>query len=205
MCSWSARSTPHNASRKGVEAACERSLRRLGVETIDLYLLHWPGSHPISETIEGFEALRAQSKIAAWGVSNFDVAEMEDVVAAADGQHCATNQVLFNVSQRGPEAQLMPWLSGRGIPTMAYSPLDRGALRKPALERIARRHNATAAQIALAFTLLRPDVIAIPKASSLEHVRQNAKAQDIVLTAEDNREVDAAFPPPKGHPPLAVY
>ena len=157
---------PHNASRQGVQAACERSLKRLNVDHIDLYLLHWPGSHPLAETVAGFEDLKAAGKIGAWGVSNFDVKDMEKLLAVANGTKCATNQILYNLAQRGPEAALLPWLDDHSIPAMAYSPLNRGSLAKAALDKVAQQHNATAAQVALAFVLSRPHMIAIPKAST---------------------------------------
>ena len=196
---------PHNASRAGVQAACARSLRRLGTDRIDLYLLHWPGSHPLAETVAGFEALRAAGHIGAWGVSNFDTAEMERLMRAGGGAACASNQVLYNLAQRGVEFDLMPWMARQGMPLMAYSPLDRGDLDHPALEAVARRHGASPAEIALAFVLAAPGVIAIPKASSIAHVTANAAAAGIVLTADDLAALDRAFPPPRRKVPLAVY
>lgn len=188
---------PHNASRSGAVAACERSLKRLRTDRIDLYLLHWPSTHPLSETIAAFEAVRRDGKVRYWGVSNFDVDDMEKTLAAG-GEAVAANQVLYNLTRRGVEFDLFPWLAERHVPVMAYSPVEQGRLaRNAALERIAKAHNATAAQIAIAFTLLRPDVISIPKATSLEHVRENAVAADIVLSESDRDVLDAAFPPPK--------
>ena len=188
---------PHNASRSGAVAACERSLKRLRTDRIDLYLLHWPSTHPLSETIAAFEAVRRDGKVRYWGVSNFDVDDMEKTLAAG-GEAVAANQVLYNLTRRGVEFDLFPWLAERHVPVMAYSPVEQGRLaRNAALERIATAHNATAAQIAIAFTLLRPDVISIPKATSLEHVRENAVAADIVLSESDRDVLDAAFPPPK--------
>lgn len=188
---------PHNASRSGAVAACERSLKRLRTDRIDLYLLHWPSTHPLSETIAAFEAVRRDGKVRYWGVSNFDVDDMEKTLAAG-GEAVAANQVLYNLTRRGVEFDLFPWLAERHVPVMAYSPVEQGRLaRNAALERIATAHNATAAQIAIAFTLLRPDVISIPKATSLEHVRENAVAADIVLSESDREVLDAAFPPPK--------
>jgi len=189
---------PHNASHDGVVAACERSLRRLRTDRIDLYLLHWRGAHPLAETVAGFEALRAAGKIRHWGVSNFDVADMTEL-AAAGGSACAANQILYNVGRRGPEFDLMPWLSAARIPVMAYSPVEQGNLpRGGALERVARRHGADAFQIALAWAMRRPDVIAIPKATRIAHVEANARARDIVLDAADLAEIDREFPPPRG-------
>ncbi|MER9007573.1 MULTISPECIES: aldo/keto reductase [unclassified Mesorhizobium] len=188
---------PSNASRTGVARACENSLKRLRTDRIDLYLLHWPGSVPLGETVDAFEALKKAGKIRHWGVSNFDTDEMEELTGLSSGDHVQTNQVLYNLSRRGPEFDLAPWSRQRGIPLMAYSPVEQGALaRNSRLETIAARHNATAAQIALAWVMAQPGVIAIPKASSQEHVRQNFAALDIELTAEDLAELDRAFPPP---------
>ncbi|RWM19908.1 MAG: aldo/keto reductase [Mesorhizobium sp.] len=188
---------PSNASRAGVERACEASLKRLSTDRIDLYLLHWPGSVPLSETVEAFESLKAQGKIRYWGVSNFDTDEMEDLVGLPSGGNVQTNQVLYNLSRRGPEFDLAPWCAERGIPLMAYSPVEQGALARNArLEAVAARHNATAAQIALAWAMAQPGVIAIPKAVRQEHVRQNAAALDIKLAPEDFSDLDRAFPPP---------
>ena len=188
---------PSNASRTGVKRACENSLRRLATDRIDLYLLHWPGSVPLSETVEAFEALKAAGKIRHWGVSNFDTDEMEELVGLPSGGHAQTNQILYNLSRRGPEFDLAPWSLKRGIPMMAYSPVEQGALARNArLEAVAARHGVTAAQVALAWVMAREGVIAIPKASRQEHVRQNAAALDIALTEEDFAELDRAFPPP---------
>lgn len=188
---------PSNASRAGVARACENSLKRLRTDRIDLYLLHWPGSVPLGETVDAFEALKKAGKIRHWGVSNFDTDEMEELTGLSSGDHVQTNQVLYNLSRRGPEFDLAPWSRQRGIPLMAYSPVEQGALaRNPRLETVAARHNATPAQIALAWVIAQPGVIAIPKASSQEHVRQNVAALDIRLTAEDLAELDRAFPPP---------
>ncbi|MER8657621.1 aldo/keto reductase [Mesorhizobium sp. M0847] len=188
---------PSNASRAGVARACENSLKRLRTDRIDLYLLHWPGSVPLGETVEAFEALKKAGKIRHWGVSNFDTDEMEELTGPSSGDHVQTNQVLYNLSRRGPEFDLAPWSRQRGIPLMAYSPVEQGALaRNSRLETIAARHNATPAQIALAWVMAQPGVIAIPKASSQEHVRQNVAALDIELEAEDFVELDRAFPPP---------
>ncbi|CDX41683.1 putative oxidoreductase [Mesorhizobium plurifarium] len=188
---------PSNASRAGVKRACESSLKRLSTDRIDLYLLHWPGSVPLSETVEAFEALKAEGKIRHWGVSNFDTDEMEDLVGLPSGGNVQTNQVLYNLSRRGPEFDLAPWCAERGIPLMAYSPVEQGVLARNArLDAIAARHKATAAQIALAWVMAQQGVIAIPKASRQEHVRQNAAALDIKLTAQDLADLDRAFPPP---------
>ncbi|MBZ9660380.1 aldo/keto reductase [Mesorhizobium sp. ESP-6-4] len=188
---------PSNASRAGVKRACESSLQRLATDRIDLYLLHWPGSVPLSETVEAFEALKTEGKIRHWGVSNFDTDEMENLVSLPSGGNVQTNQVLYNLSRRGLEFDLAPWSRQRRIPLMAYSPVEQGALARNArLEAVAARHNATAAQIALAWIMMQDGVIAIPKAGRQEHVRQNAAALDIALTAEDLAELDRAFPPP---------
>ena len=188
---------PHNASRSGTLAACERSLKRLKTDRIDLYLLHWPGSHPIGDTVASFEALKRDGKIRHWGVSNFDVDDLDEMVDAG-GQGVAANQVLYNLTRRGVEYDLFPWMAERKVPIMAYSPVEQGRLaRHRELSRIAESHKATPAQIAIAFTLLRDDVISIPKATSLGHVRENAAAADIVLTSDAQAALDKAFPPPR--------
>lgn len=188
---------PGNASRAGTITACERSLKRLGTDRIDLYLLHWPSHHPIAGTVEAFETLKRDGKIRHWGVSNFDVDEMKELLEVG-GTNVAANQVLYNLTRRGVEFDLFPWRAERTIPIMAYSPVEQGRLaRHRELQRLAEAHNATPAQIAIAFTLLRDDVISIPKATELEHVRQNRAAADIVLTPEDRATLDAAFPPPR--------
>jgi diketogulonate reductase-like aldo/keto reductase len=188
---------PSNASRNAVPAACEKSLRRLGTDSIDLYLLHWPGSVPLAETVDAFEALKQAGKIRTWGVSNFDTDEMEELTRLPAGGNVQTNQVLYNLSRRGPEFDLAPWSRQRGIPLMAYSPVEQGALARNAkLEAVAARHNATPAQIALAWVMAQDGVIAIPKASHQEHVRQNVAALDIKLTSQDFADLDRAFPPP---------
>ncbi len=197
---------PHNATRRGTAAACERSLKRLRVETIDLYLLHWRGAAPLAETVEAFEALRRAGKIRRWGVSNLDVEDLEELGAALPG--CATDQVLYNLATRGIEFDLLPFCRARGMPVMAYTPIDQGGrlLRDRALAAVAARHGATPAQVALAWTLRAPPggVIAIPKAADPKHVRENAAAAAILLTAEDLAALDAAFPPPRRKRPLAM-
>lgn len=196
---------PSNASRRGVEAACERSLRHLKTEVIDLYLLHWRGSVPLAETVEAFEALKAAGKIRHWGVSNFDVDDMEELEGLAAGKAVQTNQVLYNLTRRGIEHDLIPWSEKRGIPIMAYSPVEQGRLANNArLAALARRHGATPAQIALAWTMREPGIISIPKATRPEHVRDNRAALDIVLTPEDLAELDRIFPPPGGRRPLEM-
>jgi diketogulonate reductase-like aldo/keto reductase len=197
---------PQNASRTGVPAACERSLQRLRTDRIDLYLLHWRGSHPLAETVEAFEQLRADGKIRYWGVSNFDTGDMQGLMRLPGGANCASNQVLYHVGSRGIEYDLLPWCSKRKIPLMAYSPVGQGGrlLQSKALAAVATRHNATPAQIAIAWTMRHPDVISIPKASDPAHVRQNAAAGEIVLTAEDLAAIDAAHPPPAGRQSLDI-
>lgn len=187
---------PHNASRTGVPAACARSLKRLGTDRIDLYLLHWPGAVPLDETVAALEKLQAAGHIRHWGVSNFDTDDMEDL-ASAGGEACAANQVLYNLGRRGIEFDLMPWSDARGMPVMAYTPLEPGRLAgKPALAKIAADRGVAPLQVALAWVLRRPQVIAIPKASTAEHVRQNRAAHDLVLTEAELAALDAAFPPP---------
>ena len=190
---------PHNASRAGVAAACERSLKRLGTERIDLYLLHWPGSHPLEDTVTAFEELKAAGKIGAWGVSNFDVQEMQSLMRIKEGAACATNQVLYHPDSRGIEYDLLPWCAQHRMSVMAYSPVGQGGrlLRSTALAAVAKRHNATPAQIAIAWGLRHPHVISIPKAVDATHLRQNAAAGDITLTQEDLAAIDAAHPPPR--------
>ncbi len=197
---------PHNASRTGVPAACARSLKRLGIEQIDLYLLHWPGSVPLAETVNAFEELREAGRIGAWGVSNFDVSDMEELTALAAGSACATNQVLYNPATRGIEFALLPWCAERRMPVMAYSPVGQGGalLRSAALAEVARRHDATPAQVAIAWGLRHSTVISIPKAVSGAHVRQNAAAADLVLTEADCAAIDRAFPPPDGKQRLGM-
>ncbi|WP_104088216.1 aldo/keto reductase [Cryobacterium sp. N19] len=192
---------PHNASRSGVVAACERSLRRLGTDRLDVYLLHWSGSIPLSETVDGFEHLRAAGKIRSWGLSNFDLDDLEPVP-----EGCATNQVLYNLGSRGIEFDLLLWQQHQRMPLMAYSPLGQGPslLEHPLLAELGRWHGVTAAQIALAWVIRQPGIIAIPKASSLEHVRQNVGAGAVVLDAEDCLALDNAFPVPRGKQPLDI-
>ncbi|WP_198377373.1 aldo/keto reductase [Neoroseomonas rubea] len=195
---------PHNASRRGAVAACERSLKRMKVETIDLYLLHWRGSVPLAETVEAFEALRAAGKIRRWGVSNCDVDDLEELgPALAD---CATDQVLYSLEHRGVEFDLLPFCAARRMPVMAYSPIGQGGklLRHRALARVAARQGATPAQVALAWTLRDATIVSIPKASDPAHVRQNAAARELALTAEDLATLDAAFAPPTRKRGLAM-
>jgi diketogulonate reductase-like aldo/keto reductase len=196
---------PQNASRFGVPAACERSLKRLKTDRIDLYLLHWRGGHPLAETIAAFETLKTQGKIRYWGVSNLDVADLREVSQAAGGEHCAANQVLYHPDSRGIEYELLPWCKTHGIPIMAYSPLGhqvRRLLGSAALQAAATRHQVTAAQIALAWGLRHGNVISIPKAADLAHVRENAAAGAIELTQADLAEIDAEHRPPARKQPL---
>ncbi len=189
---------PQNASRTGVPQACERSLKRLRTDRIDLYLLHWKGSHPLGETVAAFEKLKADGKIRHWGVSNFDTSDMQGLLRLNDGANCTTNQVLYHIGSRGIEYDLLPWTTEHNIPLMAYSPVGQGGrlLQSKALTAVAKRHNATPAQIAIAWTMRHANVISIPKASDQTHVRENAAAGDITLTDEDLAEIDAAHPPP---------
>jgi diketogulonate reductase-like aldo/keto reductase len=196
---------PHNASAKGTVAACERSLRRLGTDRIDLYLLHWRGSHPLAETVAAFERLRQAGKIRHWGVSNLDAGEMDELVAVPGGAACCANQVLYNPQRRGIEWDLLPWCRQRGMPVMAYSPIEQGRLPTGgALGAIARRHGCSAFQVALAWVLAQPGVLAIPKAVRLEHVAANAAALDLQLAREDLAAIDREFPPPTRKRPLAM-
>jgi len=190
---------PHNASRAGVVAACERSLVRLRTDRIDLYLLHWRGSIPLAETLTGFEQLLRDGKIRHYGVSNFDRADMTEWVGLKGGETVAADQVLYNLARRGPEWDLVPWCRERGIAIMAYTPFGQGGLlRDRTLGEIARGRDATPAQVALAWLLRQEGMIVIPKAARLEHVRDNRGALDVVLTPEDLAALDRAFPPPKG-------
>ncbi len=189
---------PHNASRSGVPTACERSLKRLNTDRIDLYLLHWRGSHPLAGTVDAFEQLRAEGKIRNWGVSNFDAGDMQELARLPGGAQCASNQVLYHVGSRGIEYDLLPWCREHKVPVMAYSPLGQGGrlLQSRALAAVAKRHGATPAQIAVAWTLRHDNVISIPKATEPEHVRENAAAGAIILSEEDLATIDAVHPPP---------
>jgi len=194
---------PENATRRGTIAACERSLLRLKTDYLDLYLLHWRQSEPLAETLEAFQALKKAGSIRAYGVSNFDLSDLEECAALPGGGNVATNQVLYGLEHRGIEWELLPWCREHAMPVMAYSPLGssssavRGLLRDDTLLAIAQRHRATSAQIALAWVLRQPGVYAIPKAGRAEHVRENARALEIELGPDDIRELDAAFPPPR--------
>ncbi|MGI8891511.1 MAG: aldo/keto reductase [Chthoniobacterales bacterium] len=193
---------PHNASPDRLPATCARSLRRLRTDTIDLYLLHWRGNTPLAETVAAFEKLQTEGKIRRWGVSNFDVADMEELART----ECSTNQVLYNLEARGIEYDLLSWSERTRMPLMAYSPVGHGGglLGHGALAEIARRHKATSAQVALAWVLRHPQIIAIPKSADPRHVRANAAAVELVLTEQDLSELDTAFPPPAQKIPLAM-
>ena len=196
---------PHNASRRGAIAACERSLRRLGLDAIDLYLLHWRAGHPLAATVEAFEALRDAGRIRHWGVSNLDLDDMRELYRVPGGERCAANQVWYSAGQRGAEFELLPWLARHGVPAMAYSPIDQAALAAHgALAAVGRRIGASAAQVALAWLLRRPGVMAIPKAVREAHQRENLAALAIDLDAAALRAIDAAFAPPQGPTPLAM-
>jgi diketogulonate reductase-like aldo/keto reductase len=196
---------PQNASRTATIAACEGSLGRLRTPWLDLYLLHWRGSIPLRETVEGFERLLQEGKIRYWGVSNFDVDDMEELVDLPHGSHVAANQVLYNLTRRGIEYDLMPWCRDRKIPIMAYSPVERGRLLKNReLQRIAVRLKAKPAQVALAWVLRQDGIIAIPRAGTPEHVREDRAALELHLTEEDLKALDRAFPPPSRKQPLEM-
>lgn len=196
---------PSNASRAKTVAACERSLKRLNTEVIDLYLLHWRQSTPLEETLSAFATLQKDGKIRHWGVSNFDSGDMNDLWSLKDGKACSTNQVLYNLTRRGIEFDLLPSCRKQKTPIMAYSPIEQGRMLKhPALAKLAHEKGVTPAQIALAFLLRQKDVIVIPKTSSQEHMRENRAALDVKLTADDLKVLDAAFPPPKRAEPLAM-
>ncbi len=192
-----------NATREAMPKSCEASLRRLSVEVIDLYLVHWHGEVPLAETVEAFEKLRTEGKIRFWGTSNFDVADLE----ALDSQACAANQVLYHPEARGIEYDLLPWCQERALPLMIYSPLGQAGrlLRNRTVRAIAREHEATPAQVALAWGLRQPGVISIPKASRRKHIRSNAAARDLLLSAADLARMDAAFPPPNEKQPLVIW
>jgi diketogulonate reductase-like aldo/keto reductase len=198
---------PHNASRVELPKACGRSLKRLRVDAIDLYLLHWRERTPdIQETVDAFEKLRVAGKMKRWGVSNFDVGDMNELLSLEHGRKCAANQVLYNLENREIEFDLLPWSQTNKIPIMAYSPVGHSGqlLRNAALKKIAQSHDATPGQIALAWVLRQPDVIAIPKASTEAHVRDNAASLKIKLTKEDLTDLDREFPPPKSKKSLPM-
>ena len=196
---------PHNASRKGIPAACERSLRRLGADRIDLYLLHWRGSMPVSETLDAFAKLQAEGKIQGFGVSNFDITDLEECCNLTHGREIQTDQVLYNLGRRSVEHNLLPWCRSQTMPVMAYSPVEHGRLlAQEKLQKFASSRSLTPAQIALAWLLAQEGVIAIPKAGTPKHVEENRKAMDVKLDVDDLRELDRLFPRPKEPKPLEM-
>jgi diketogulonate reductase-like aldo/keto reductase len=196
---------PYNASQKGVVEACERSLKRLKTDHIDLYLLHWRGSVPLAESLAGFARLKRDGKIRHHGVSNFNTGDMQEWVGMAGGETVASNQILYNLGRRGPQYELIPWCRERGITIMAYSPLEQGRiLGNRTLQEVAARRGASAAQVALAWLLRQDGMIVIPKATTIEHVRDNFAALDLALDAADLAALDRAFPPPKGRSALGM-
>jgi diketogulonate reductase-like aldo/keto reductase len=196
---------PHHAGRRDAIKACERSLRRLATDHLDLYLLHWRGGTPLDETLEAFERLRESGKIRDFGVSNFDLDDMRELWSHEAGRRVATDQVLYNLSRRGIEFDLLPWCQERQVPVMAYSPIEQGRLlTHPLLRRLAESHDATPAQVAIAWVLRQKGVCAIPKAATPEHVEQNRAALDIRLSEQDLAELDAEFPPPDRAMPLEI-
>ena len=198
---------PQNATRERMAAACDRSLRRLNIEQIDLYLLHWRGEVPLKATLAGFDDLLGARKIRYAGVSNFDVDDMEELARLKGGvERIVTNQVLYNLERRGIDWDLLPWMRERHRPIIAYSPVEEGLLAhaQHVLKRVAERHDATPVQIALAWVVREDGVIAIPKAADPKHVRENRGAADIKLTKRDLEELDESFPPPEGKKPLEM-
>ncbi len=203
---------PHNASRRAMPKACDASRERLGLDVIDVYLLHWRGSVPLAETVDAFEALKAGGAIREWGVSNFDVDDLRELEAvhptltAKTGRlHCATNQIYYALDERGAEFSLMPYQRTLHLPTMAYCPLGRGSLAGDAtLARIAEARGATAARVALAWVIRSGDVIAIPKAADPAHLEDNFAAADLELTDAELATIDEHFPPPIEKTPLAM-
>lgn len=196
---------PHNASRRSMPVSCDNSLKRLRIESIDMYLLHWQGGVPLEETVEAFEALRRAGKIRHWGVSNLDTALMSELHDMPAGAAVQTDQVLYNLGRRGIEWDLLPWLRERRIPVMAYSPLEEGRLvRQRVLVDFARRHGMTPSQVAIAWLLAQDGVIAIPKTGSRKRLEENALALQQPLTTAQLHELDALFPPPKGPSPLEM-
>ncbi len=194
---------PSNASRQGTLKACENSLKRLQTNYLDMYLLHWQGRYPFEETVEAMLQLQQEGKIRDWGVSNMDVAEMEEFYSIPGGNTYAANEVVYNLTRRGIEYDLIPWCRKNNIPVIAYSPVEQGRLlNHKLLSEIARRHNATPTQIALAWVIRNPGVIAIPKAASAKHVEENFKSLSIELTEEDLQQIDKVFPAPTRKMPL---
>jgi diketogulonate reductase-like aldo/keto reductase len=200
---------PSHASRTGTVQACEQSLKRLRTDYLDCYLLHWPGSEPLADTIEAFESLRAAGKIRAWGVSNFDVSELEEALALAGPGKIACNQVLYHLKERAIEHVVLPWCEQHGVAVVGYTPFGRGAFPPggaggKALAQIAQKHGASPRQVALAFLTRRASLFAIPKASQVEHTRDNAGAAQLTLEASELEALDAAFPRPKRQQPLPM-
>jgi diketogulonate reductase-like aldo/keto reductase len=197
---------PHNASRSGTRAACERSLQRLGLDAIDLYLLHWRGNHTLRDTVAAMQSLVADGRIAHWGVSNFDTADMQELArTVGDGPGCAANQVYLSLGERGPEFDLLPWQRERGMPLMAYSPIDQGALAEDdGLAELAARLGVTAAQLALAAVIARSGVAAIPKAVRSAHLKENLAAAELKLDAATLEALDRLHPPPRRKRPLSM-
>jgi len=196
---------PSNASRKGVAKSCEASLKRLKTDRVDLYLLHWAGSHPLEQTVRGFQDLRAAGKIRSWGVSNFDFAQMKQLGTLPGGKACAANQLLYNLSRRGIEFDLLPWSRKAAIAVMAYSPVEQGRiLANKVLQQVARRMGATPAQVALAWVLRQAGAVAIPKAAAVAHVRENRAALDLELDAQALAALDVEFVPPRKARPLEM-
>lgn len=197
---------PNNASYRGTKLSCERSLQKLGIDTLDLYLLHWRGNHPYAETVRAMTELQQEGKIRMWGLSNMDVDDMERFYSIPGGRSCASNQVVYNLTNRGVEYDLLPWSTANKMPIMAYSPIGEGRLAKNrCLEEIAHRHDATIVQIVLAWAIRLPGVIAIPKAGSIKHVEENHRCLSIRLTEEDLRDLDTLFPAPTRKIPLAGW
>jgi diketogulonate reductase-like aldo/keto reductase len=196
---------PSNASHAGVLRACERSLKRLQLDVIDLYLLHWRGSVPLKDTVAAFEQLRSERRIRHWGVSNFDTADMQQLWSLPAGPKCVANQVYYSATERGAEFDLLPWQRENGVVTMAYSPIDQGALaRDSTFAKIGHRHRVSASSAALAWVLRQPNMIAIPMSASQPHLRENYLAAEVELTADDLVQIDAQFPPPKRKRRLAT-
>lgn len=201
---------PHNAGRRGIFKSCEASLRRMGTDYMDLYLLHWRGSVPLAETAACMEELKEKGRIRAWGVSNLDTADIKELLSVKNGTHCATNQVLYHLGSRGIEFDLIPLLRKHNIPVMAYCPLAqagrlrRGLLESPAVQKIAKAHNALPAQVLLAFLLSKPGVIPIPRTGNASHALENAGAAQIKLSGEELAALDQAFPAPSRKVPLDI-
>jgi len=196
---------PQNATRRGTVAACDRSLRRLRTDHLDLYLLHWRGEVPLEETMDGLQDLIQQQKIRQWGVSNFDTSDLEELFTVDGGSEVSTDQVLYNLTRRGVEYDLLPWCRARKIPVMTYSPIEQGRmLHNSVLRSIATRHRASPAQVALAWLLGKEGLIAIPKAADQNHVRQNRDALDLNLDTQDLEALDSEFPAPSGPTPLEM-